>query len=61
MCRGKRYSKAAKNIWEFGNLLAIRDNYPKYVVTMDDFPAITTYKGIRHMHLLDFLCLDDLV
>lgn len=46
---------------EFGNLLAIPDNYPKYVVTMDDFPAITTYKGIKHMHLLDFLSLDDLV
>ncbi|HEY4786876.1 MAG TPA: ATPase, partial [Bacteroidales bacterium] len=45
---------------EFGNLLDIRDNYPKYVVTMDDFPAITTYKGIKHMHLLDFLSLDDL-
>lgn len=46
---------------EFGNLLAIPDNYPKYMVTMDDFPAITTYKGIKHMHLLDFLSLDDLV
>jgi predicted AAA+ superfamily ATPase len=46
---------------EFGNLLAIPDNYPKYVVTMDEFPAITTYKGIKHMHLLDFLSLDDLV
>ncbi len=45
---------------EFGNLLDIQDNYPKYVVTMDDFPAITTYKGIRHIHLLDFLSLDDL-
>ena len=38
----------------------IRDNYPKYVVTMDDFPAITTFKGIKHIHLLDFLSLDDL-
>ena len=45
---------------EFGNLLDIRDNYPKYVVTMDDFPAITTYKGIKHIHLIDFLSLDDL-
>lgn len=45
---------------EFGNLLSIPDNYPKYVVTMDDFPAITTYKGIRHIHLLDFISLDDL-
>jgi predicted AAA+ superfamily ATPase len=46
---------------EFGNLLNIRDNYPKYVVSMDDFPAITTFKGIKHMHLIDFLCLDDLL
>ena len=45
---------------EFGNLLSIRDNYPKYVVTMDDFPVITTFRGIKHMHLLDFLSLDDL-
>ena len=45
---------------EFGNLLSIPDNYPKYVVTMDDFPAITTYKGIKHMHLLDFLSLEHL-
>jgi predicted AAA+ superfamily ATPase len=45
---------------EFGNLLNIHDNYPKYVVTMDDFPAITTFKGIKHFHLLDFLSLDDL-
>ncbi|MDP2335466.1 MAG: ATP-binding protein [Bacteroidota bacterium] len=45
---------------EFGNLLNIRDNYPKYVVTMDDFPAITSYKGIKHFHLLDFVSLNDL-
>lgn len=45
---------------EFGNLLEIRDNYPKFVVSMDDFPAITSYKGIKHLHLLDFLSLDDL-
>ena len=45
---------------EFGNLLEIRDNYPKYVVTMDDYPAIASYEGIIHMHLLDFLSLDDL-
>jgi predicted AAA+ superfamily ATPase len=46
---------------EFGNLLAIPDNYPKYVVTMDDFPAITSYKGIKQIQLLDFLSMDDLV
>ena len=40
---------------EFGNLNAIHDHYPKYVVSMDSFPINTTYKGIRHLHLRDFL------
>ena len=39
---------------EFGNLLAIPDNYPKFVVTMDE-PAGGSYRGIRHMHAEDFL------
>ncbi|MCC5918844.1 MAG: hypothetical protein JJU02_16105 [Cryomorphaceae bacterium] len=39
---------------EFGNLLEIRDNYPKYVVTMDDITEISTFKGIIHMHIKDF-------
>ena len=39
---------------EFDNLLAIKDNYPKVVVSMDeDFP--NTYKGVRHIHLSTFL------
>lgn len=40
---------------EFVNLMAIDDNYPKYVVTMDEFAAGTAYKGIRQIHLRDFL------
>ena len=40
---------------EFGNLTAIPDNYPKYVITMDEFPAVNTYKGIKQLHLIDFL------
>jgi len=40
---------------EFGNLMLISDNYPKYVVTMDDISAGTGYKGIKQVHLLDFL------
>lgn len=39
---------------EFGNLLKIADNYPKYVVSMDEFSG-NTYKGIRHLNLLEFL------
>lgn len=41
---------------EFGNLAAISDNYPKYVVSMDpvsgEFPE---YPGIRHITLREFL------
>ena len=40
---------------EFGNLLKIKDNYPKYVVSMDSFSAINTYAGIKHLTLLEFL------
>ena len=39
---------------EFGNLLNIKDNYPKYVVTMDQM-ARGNVNGIKHMHILDFL------
>ncbi len=41
---------------EFGNLAAIKDNYPKYVVSMDPIVGeIPEYPGIRHLHLRDFL------
>ncbi|MBG0781714.1 MAG: ATP-binding protein [Bacteroidales bacterium] len=39
---------------EFGNLEKISDNYPKIVVSMDDFKG-NTYRGIQHYNLLDFL------
>ncbi len=39
---------------EFGNLLNIKDNFPKMVVTMDEL-AGTDYQGIRHVHVRDFL------
>lgn len=39
---------------EFGNLLKIDDNYPKYVVTMDEYSA-GSYSGILQLHLKDFL------
>ncbi len=38
---------------EFGNLLKIEDNFEKIVVSSDEFA--TDYKGIRHIHILDFL------
>lgn len=40
---------------EFGNLAAIKDNYPKYVVSMDQFPVTSNYPGIIQIHLKDFL------
>lgn len=41
---------------EFGNLQAIRDDYPKYVVTMEDITGpLKEYPGIHHIHLRDFL------
>jgi len=39
---------------EFGNLERIDDNYPKIVVSMDEFSGNTS-KGIRHVNLRKFL------
>ncbi|NLJ82804.1 MAG: ATP-binding protein [Bacteroidales bacterium] len=39
---------------EFGNMLKINDNYPKIVVSMDEFLG-NTYEGIEYMHLRKFL------
>ncbi len=39
---------------EFGNLLEIKDNYQKLVVSLDDF-APQDYQGVQHQHLLKFL------
>lgn len=39
---------------EYERLLAIPDNYPKYVLRMDEF-AGGNYEGIRTMHAADFL------
>lgn len=40
---------------EFGNLLEIKDNYPKYVVSMDDAMSGSDFKGIEHVHVQDFI------
>jgi len=40
---------------EFGNLADIPDNYPKYVVTLDEMQQRNTYKGIRQIDLRNFL------
>jgi predicted AAA+ superfamily ATPase len=44
---------------EFGNLLRIKDNYPKYVISLDTVP-ISSYKGVIHLNLRDFLKMEEL-
>ena len=43
---------------EFGNLMAIKDQYPKYVISMEKSPASNSYMGIRHLSLLEYLMED---
>jgi len=38
---------------EFGNLLRIKDNFPKFVVSMDGVNM--SQKGIKHLHIEEFL------
>ncbi len=40
---------------EFGNLLAIKDNYPKLALSMDEMIDDSEYKGIKHINIRDFL------
>jgi hypothetical protein len=42
---------------EFGNLLLIKDNHPKYVVTLDEY-ATGNHQGIIHLNLRDFLMME---
>ena len=43
---------------EIANLLEIKDHYPKYVVTLDEF-ATGNINGVKIMHLADFLMKED--
>lgn len=38
---------------EFGNLLKIRNSYPKYVVS-GDISSKASYEGIKHLHIAEF-------
>ena len=40
---------------EFGNLKAIKDNYPKYVISMTPLVTRNDEEGITHLHLRKFL------
>lgn len=44
---------------EFGNLLAVDDQYPKYVVTMDEFWK-DSIEGVKHLYISDFLLTENL-
>jgi len=44
---------------EFSPLLAVGGQYPKYVITMDDFWK-DTIEGVRHLYIADFLLSDSL-
>lgn len=44
---------------EFGNLLSIDDQFPKYVITMDEFWK-DSIEGIKHLHITEFLMKDSL-
>ncbi len=45
---------------EFGNLLKIQDNYPKYVISMNPMLRPQNYEGIIHLILRQFLRSDNL-
>lgn len=40
---------------EYGNLKMIKDNYPKYVITMDRMSALVNDEGIKTLSFKDFL------
>jgi hypothetical protein len=40
---------------EFGNLLAIQDNYPKYVISMDKMIGESDYRGIKQISIRELL------
>ena len=50
----ERIEKEETKEREYGNLLSIDDNYPKYVLRTDEFVG-GNYKGIKTMHVADFL------
>lgn len=43
---------------EFGPLLGVRDHYPKYVVTMEDFWQ-DNIEGVKHKNLAEFLLMEE--
>lgn len=54
----KEIKPAEKKQREYNRLLEIADNYPKYVLMADEFVG-GNYKGIKTMHIADFLLSTD--
>ena len=54
----KEISSSKTEDREYERLLEIKDSYPKYLLTTDDF-AGGNYEGIRTMHIADFLLGED--
>ena len=51
--------KNLNHLWMSSELIEdIRDNYPKYVLTTDEF-AGGNYEGIKTMHIADFLLMEE--
>ncbi|GHU88522.1 ATPase [Clostridia bacterium] len=50
----QRIDREETEVREYGRLLGIDDNYPKYVLRADEF-AGGNYQGIKTMHIADFL------
>ena len=40
---------------EFGNLMPVKDNYPKYVISMTPYMDLSKWKGIIHIPFAEFL------
>ena len=39
-------------------MILVKDNYPKYVISTDEFDM--SRDGIKHMNILDFLLVDEI-
>ena len=54
------YMLASKDIHkrEFDPLLKVEDNYPKYVLSLDEFNM--SYMGVKHFNIIEFLTSDEI-
>jgi len=64
--RGIEYYQVAASVLdpktltrELESMNNIKDHFPKYLITLDDYSADTTYNGIRVVNAIDFLLGDN--